>query len=466
MTFILRIQQFRKNFAKRGPVFFRSFCAIVLFSLFSQTIYGEFGSIVDVGLGGDFYFTRESANNGQGFVNLLIQNKWSNSKLWFDVGAGGLVGENAASYIKAPQFFYRIGQKGESYFTIGRAIHPWSFSDDYWNLGVTQPNFRWDEARPEIQGLVGFFGTIPLVKNKLEFTALYSPLFIPSQGPSYELINGNLTATNPWFSEPVEVLNFSGRKVDLNYQIDIPKAQEVILQDTFAAQISTPRNKKDGLFNLFVMDKPRNDLVLPFTGQLNLSTQNGDITVFPRVPRHTVYGADIGWNFKSAKTVLSYMHESDVRYEAPEGSLYPVIPEQDIYSATQIIRLTKAHKLSLGYIRTDREPNELAGNTNGSQISAFAKRNRFDEAFRLKWMGLMFRSKSLYLVRTSFAFNQSLVRDNIWLSADVRWSIHKGVEAFTKCDFFGGKEETIVGQDFMSTYLNNDRCFVGAHYAF
>ena len=77
---------------------------VILFSNLS-TAHGEFGSIVDVGMGGDMYFTNNSANNGQGFVNLLIQNTWSRSQIWLDVGAGGLVGETATSYVKMPQFY-------------------------------------------------------------------------------------------------------------------------------------------------------------------------------------------------------------------------------------------------------------------------------------------------------------------------------------------------------------------------
>ncbi len=461
-----RIQQFSRKLEGASLRQRIRIVPFVLLFLFSSRLYGEFGSIVDVGLGGDFYFTRESANNGQGFVNLLIQNRWSDSELWLDIGAGGLVGENAASYIKAPQMYYRLGKKGGSYFTIGRAIHPWSFADDFWNLGLTQPNFRWDEARPEIQGLPGIFATIPIIKNKIEMTFLFSPLFIPSQGPSYEVINGKLTGTNPWFTEPVEVIDFSGKKLDATYQLNIPSVQEIIQQNTYAMQLSTPRNKKDGIVNLFVMDKPRNDLVLPFTAALNLSTQDVDVKVFPQVPRHTLYGADLGWNFGRAKTLFSWIYESAVEYDAPAGSRFPILPEQNIFSFNQMFTLSRTQKLTFGYMRTDGDATILGGDSTGSQISAIQKRNRFNEVLRVQLQSLLFPSKSLYKIRTNVTINKSLYRDNLWASADVRWSIHQGLEAFSKCDFFGGNEEIIVGQDFMSTYLNNDRCFLGAHYAF
>lgn len=441
-------------------------CFFAIFQLQSTSSRAEYGSIVDLGLAGDFYFTEKSANNGQGFVNLLIQNTWSDSQLWVDVGAGGLVGDTASSYVKAPQLFYRQGQRNESHFIIGRALHDWSFADEFWNMGITQPIFKWNDARPEQQGLVGFFVTHPIVKNKFEMTAFTSPLFLPSQGPSYELINGQITSSNPWFTEPVQVLDLSGTAVDLNFDIEIPKTQEIIFQPSFGLQFSTPPNKKDGILNLFGMNKPRNDLVLPFEGLLNLTTLNGDIVIKPVVPRHTIAGVDVGWNFNDFKTIFSWMYESEINYDPPVGTTYPIIPEQNIFSFNQLFRVTDSQRFWISYIKVDRQANQVGGTNSGAQISAFLNRNRFEEALRLKWEGLLFKTQSLYRVNASLAYNQSLVRDNVWVSADVRWSIYRGIEAFTQCDLFGGSEEQIEAVDFMSAHQNNDRCLVGGHYAF
>lgn len=432
----------------------------------TQIASADFGSIVDIGLAGDFYFTEESANNGQGYVNLLMQNTWSDSQLWIDVGAGGLVGDTATSYVIAPQIFYQMGQVGKTHLTIGRALHDWSYADDQWNMGLTQPLFRWTEARPEEQGLVGVFLTVPIVKNKLEFTAFASPMFIPSQGPSFELINGDITSSNPWFLSPVEVIDLSGNKVDLNFEIDVPNTQDVIFQESYGIQLSSPFNKKDALLNIFALDKPRNDLVLPFTGQLNLTTLEGDINIQPIVPRHQVAGIDFGWNFENFKTVASYLYESKVDYNAPNGTFFPIIPEQHIFAFDQTIRLSQAHRISLGYINVERQENQLGGDTTGAQITAFSARNRFEEAARIKWNGHLLQQGGLYRVNASLSYTQSLFQDNAWISSDIRWSIHKGLEAYSQCDFFGGSEETIQALDFISSYQNNDRCLVGGHYAF
>lgn len=431
-----------------------------------QASWAEFGSIVDIGLAGDFYFTRQSANNGQGFVNLLIQNTWSKSQLWIDVGAGGLVGATASSYVKAPQFYYRLGQLGKTHLTIGRALYDWSQADEFWNLGLVQPIFKWNQARPEFQGLTGVFVSTPIVDNVFEFTLFGSYLFLPSQGPSYELSNGQLTSSNPWFNDPVQVLNLSGQKVDLNFDVAVPRTQDVILKKSFGFLMGSPRNKKGWLMSAFYLNKPRNDLILPFEGVLNLSTFNGDITVKPRVARHQVAGADFGWNFHNSKTIVSWLYEGGIKYDYPLGTTYPILPDQNIFSINQLLRLSNTQKIWLGYINTNHRDTALGGVYASTSITTFLNRNRFNDALKLMWKGLLFKTKSLYRVNASLSYTQNLRNDSMWISTDIRWAVHKGLELFSQCDFFGGSSQTLISRDFISTYQNNDRCLVGGHYAF
>ncbi|MEM7646351.1 MAG: hypothetical protein AAF203_05535, partial [Pseudomonadota bacterium] len=124
---------------------------ILVFLLISKGSYGTFGSIVDVGAAGDLYLNNESANNGQGFVDILMDLKAYENQVWenqlhVDIGAGGLIGESTSSYIKMPEFFFRLGRKSDPHIIVGRAREDWSHADDFWNLGLTQPNFNWDEA--------------------------------------------------------------------------------------------------------------------------------------------------------------------------------------------------------------------------------------------------------------------------------------------------------------------------------
>lgn len=439
---------------------------IALFILSWRSAQAEFGSIVDIGLAGDIYFTNESANNGQGFVNLLIQNTWSESQLWVDLGAGGLVGDTASSYVKVPQLYYRWGAEDRVHWIVGRYRQEWSHGDQVWDLGLTQPIFRWNEAMPEQQGVTGLFLKIPMLNKDFQVTLFASGLFLPTQGPSYELINGRLTSSNPWFAAPVEAISLAGQKAELNFNINIPKTQDIVFNKSFGVQFASQPNKKDLLFNAFYLDKPKNDFMLPFEGVLNLSTFNGDITVLPQLARHRVGGVDVGWNFVNAKTVLSWIHESSVDYTPLANTTYAVIPQQDIFSFNQLFRLSPSQRLWISYIQVERDNTRLGGVYSNAAVDAYSYRNRYENTLRLKWEALLYRSLNQYKVQSTFAYNQSMLRDTMWLSARLDWSVYKGLQVFNQCDFFGGSAKTIVSQDLMSAYQNNDRCLVGGHYAF
>ena len=429
----------------------------------------KFGSIVEVGLAGDFYFTKESANNGQAFANLFIQNKWSNSRLWLDVGAGGLIAEAGHSYIKAPQMYYQYGSQGQFNISFGRMKYDWSLLDNHWNIGMVQPLFSWDSAQPEVQGLSGLFVGVPLVKDKYEMMLFVSGLYIPSQGPSYELADGNLRSSNPWFSPPAQAVSFSGNEYQLEYNVDVPKVTEIVFRPSYGIALGSVQNKKGLIAKIFAINKPKNDLILPFDGALNTSTLKGNVLVRPQVGRHTVAGVDLGWNYKLGKTVLSWVYESKVDYNfnVKLDTTYPEIPEQNIYSLVQQVKLSPAQRLSFGYFHADKKRMEVKGlYASSSSVDTFQYRNRFDRAARVGWEGRLFKQSRRYRMKTKLSYTYDVVDSHSWISTDLRWAAFPGVEIFKHCDFFGGDGKSIKKNDFISNYQNNDRCYVGGHYVF
>ncbi|MCB0379287.1 MAG: hypothetical protein KDD33_12410 [Bdellovibrionales bacterium] len=426
----------------------------------------KFGSIVDVGLAGDFYFSKESANNGQAFANLLIRNDWSDSQFYVDVGGGGLIADSGHTYIKAPQFYYRGGSKQNLQWTLGRSLHNWSFLDSHWHMGLTQPLFLWNGAHPEEQGLTGAFLTIPLMNDTFEVTAFASYLFIPTQGASYEFTDGKITSSNPWFVEPVQAVSFSGNRIDLNYQLNTPKTQDVVFRASYGLSIGTPMNRKGWLINAFYLNKPANDLVLPFTGGLNLSTSQGDIDIRPEVARHQVTGLDAGWSGRSYKFVASWLHEFEHKYAIPADSTYPILPDQDIFSLGTRYLISHSQRIWLSYLHVDRKKTGIEGLFSSAQIDTYVKRNRFEKALQLKWQGLLFKSSRGYSVKSMMALYFDPDTDNTWITSDFRWAALANTEVFVQCDLFGSSHTEYLGKDFISTYQNNDRCLVGGHYAF
>jgi len=428
--------------------------------------FGEFRSVVDVGVLGDFYFVRENVNNGQAFGNILFENKFSNSRLWADIGAGGLIGTAGHSYIKVPELYYQAGRFGPIKSFFGRWKTNWSFADDYWNMGLTQPQFLWDGARPEAQGLTGLFVDYKS-SSSFRLTGFLSYVFLPTQGATYTLSDGSLISSNPWFVAPVEAVSFSNELFRLNYEINTPAASDVVFRPSLGLRMSYNERNLGAFVNGFYFLKPRNELLLPFQGNLNLTTFNGDVTVTPVVANHQLLGMDVGYRLENAELNLSWIYEGDIVLDAPpEASTFPQLPDQNVFSGALSLDLTPRHQVWFSYIEVVRDPTTALGVYQDSNVNVFSFRNRFEKAFRLEWRGQFLLREAVPQVESRLAWTQSPESQTTWLSGRLAWWLSPSLEVIGQCDLFGSTEEQPDGIDMPSRYQNNDRCLLGGHYAF
>ncbi len=436
----------------------------VLFAFFSDSVDAKFQSSVNMGLLGDFYFQRD-IHNAQGFVDVSMGNKGATNELELDIGAGALVGNTTQSYIKIPQSYYQINFMEKARLVLGRRIYKWSYLDDYWMMGMVQPLFKWNMALPEKQGLTGIFLQFDLTDD-IHLTLFSSYLFLPSQGPTYELVNGNVTSSNPWFIQPIRIINFLNQEIKLKYNVNIQKTSEIIFRPSYGGRLGTSHDKKNWLFNAFYFNKSKNDLIIPFNGHLNLTTFEGDVVIQPTVAQHSVLGLDIGWNFGFFRSMISWLYESRIHYRRLPDFTYPVIPEQNMFSLSQWIKLSDSQSLSLSYLQVMRKSNRIEGIFFDSQISTFLSRNTFEKTFHIKWEGRFLKSGDRHLLKTHVSYFQSFMVDHAWVSTDFRWFLSKGVQLTSHCDFFGGYKQSPFDSDFISQFQSNDRCLLGGSYAF
>ena len=93
-------------------------------------------------------------------VNLKSVNS-ENDFLKVNLAGAYAVGYPLMSYLNFKEFFINAkldstsGQASQIIF--GRRLHLWSEAEEEWNLGIFQPQFRWNPIRPSQQGLTGLF---------------------------------------------------------------------------------------------------------------------------------------------------------------------------------------------------------------------------------------------------------------------------------------------------------------------
>lgn len=229
------------------------------------------------------------------------------------------VGNSVLSFLNIRETYFSTAFEDKSQLHMGRKLNNWSSLDSVWNLGVYQPQFRWNPLALENQGLTGLFWE----KKNLGFAVslFASPLYIPDQGASFELKDGQFQSSNPWFSTPPQNIRFQGQLLPIDYNIEKPDVSKVIFQTQYGAQLKLGEGA--GFFSNFAgMYKPSNQLALGYKGVLVTTRVRIDVT--PKVYYENVYSADVGYRQSWGVVQLSALYSQpknptfDEGFNAPE----------------------------------------------------------------------------------------------------------------------------------------------------
>lgn len=438
--------------------------------------YSELGSkkvydtSFELSMSGDIYVTdndRELSNGQvQGRFRSLQQKR--RHKLFIDIGAGGLVGEETENYIILPQAYYKHKFSGSAFsMTLGRSVEKLSELDEYWMLGDIQPLFRWNAPRPEQQGLTGVY--LNYDRSFFHWKLFASPLYLPTQGPSYQLSDGELRSGNPWFSAPVNRLVVGSSIYDLRFDIDLPDIPDIVFNPSWGTQIRLESPNQPFWFQASFFQKQRNELALPFDPTLIFGDETAIIDVFPQVVDHQIVSADLGWRSRRLGVTLSVVAESDLSFDVKDADwVFPGFSDQQKLSSTFFWQVNPFHRLSTGWLSTENNEIEILGGLAGIDgIEAYNFRNQYNNVVDLRWSSVYssrpygFRFQGL--VRAAYDYEQETTQ----VSVDWIYKPSKQTRFFARFDFFGGDEElTFEYSDMMSQYLRNDRIQLGGSYVF
>lgn len=256
-------------------------------------------------------------NKNFGFVGATLRsvNDPKNEEL-FKINMTGLfsAGNSVLSYLNIREIYFNNKIDETSNLTVGRELHNWSSLDSIWNMGIFQPQFKWNPLMPENQGLTGLFWH----KNgpSMGLTLFASPVYIPDQGASYEIKDGQFQSGNPWFQAPPQNIKFQGQTLPIDYNIEKPDISSVVFQTQFGAQVRFGESR--GYFaNLAGIYKPSNQLALGYKGVLVTTRVRVDVT--PKVYFENDYAADFGYrsNWGVLQMSLLYSKPHNPSFDDP-----------------------------------------------------------------------------------------------------------------------------------------------------
>lgn len=400
------------------------------------------------------YESTEQKTFGFFGASLLSDSKKTDSVI---VNLTGLyaMGQTALSYLNIRELYFNYSIDSSSKLFIGRKINNWSQLDSEWNLGLFNPQFRWNVLSPEAQGLTGIFWE---KKESIWTLSLFaSPVYIPDQGPGYELKDGKFQNSNPWFSNPPQNISFqNGVILPIDYELEKPETSDVVFQTSYGAQLQL--GEKEGFFaNLSGVHKPANQLALGYkvTGVVDRVR----IAVVPKVYNETNLSADFGYREKWGSVQLSALHSSPKAVTYDKGFNAPEF-EQSLSYGPQVDFDFKPFRLELAYLDTvDGNVKEIGPDASVDR-AALSQRFLFRQAYQIQ-VSHSDVFMNLFRLDTGFQYRESQKDEFKQIHFKQRLNIRGPWAFWTDVLLFETADDATSN---LAPYRNLDQVFLGVTY--
>jgi len=360
---------------------------------------------------------------------------------------------------------------------VGRQKRTWSRLDEEFNLGVWQPQLRWDYLEPKQQGLTGVFFYWD-VSSGLEFSFFTSPLFLPDQGPNYDLDNGSFRSGNRWFVPPQSQISmFSGsqyaRNAPLYFEIDQPTTEKIVMNSSLGFGVMY---QDDGPFwgGFNYAYKPRNQLHLGIecSGCAKLVGPPIEVTavIHPTVVKHHVITVESGFETPRDRGWLSltgdFPTDSDLPAEYEETPLNSQLITGVAYEREIPSWIGVGSWLKGAYLHTfDLSTKSNRGFMDSDEVQSSMDRYPYRELAVVEWR-LRFWESERSRLEWKNRYHYSIPERGGWVSSHLD-CLKNGVLYFVGVDLLGSDvAASSKAAGLFTRYRANDRVFGGIGYVF
>ncbi len=405
---------------------------------------------------------KEQRKNFQSFGARLRQNDHQDI-FQMDIEAQFAVGSTQMSTLGLHELYLQSEN-----FKVGRAREDWSLADREWKLGVIEPVMRSRPLDPQTQGLTGLFLEDQLAGFR--FVLFASPIFLPEQGPSYEITNGQIVSQDPWFQRPPSYVKiFENRPEEqINYNIKKPSETQVVLQKEFGALIQSPKDHPWFIQSSYLY-KPNNQIALTYRGYKDLAAAQIDrvnVDIVPKVFYHHVASADFGWRKKAHLAALSVVYDSPEQVKDTEKELYTTPNFKPAVIVSPRVRIdAKYFFVNLSRMQISGGEITEEGNDANSNRIPLTQKYFYRQANSIGFASYTFFGKSQSIEqKLNYIFDDQTTFEIIkyspvWSLSDL-WKIHGEVE------LINAKQPTVANPQQVYNYVDHDRAYLGVGYVF
>jgi hypothetical protein len=392
----------------------------------------------------------------------------------FDLTGLASVDGTEQAYVAAPQGYvtWQPPQAKGLSVTLGRKIETWSRFDREWRLGVWQPYVRWDYLHPIEQGLTGLFVS---GKNKdVAITAFATGIFLPDQGPDFEVEDGEFHSSNRWFRQPGSRHTVFNQDRRLNYELERPAEKDIVLHAGYGLTLLVGNEKSGAWLRTSLANKPINQLHIGIEGYHSISQTNHFLEsiaiVHPRVARHNVATVEAGYQQDSYAGWVSLTEESPHDPNLPKEWEESKLNPSRFFGASVMHRLPwqgfRRHWLKYSYMHVSEAVREPENGVIEDDLESSLDRYPYKRVVGVEWDAPLL-DRARQKLNFSVRYLYSIPEEGALLSAGVdylpnprtRWSL--GVDVLG-----ANREPGDEDAGLMSLYRNNDRVMGGVSYVF
>lgn len=375
------------------------------------------------------------------------------------------MGAPLLSYIKIQDFALQYKNSSNEMFSVGRKKQLWSGLDHRWNFGVIEPTFKWNPLNRKTLALTGIHWN----RDETDFsvTAIWSPFFIPNQGPNFEIDpNGQFTRKNPWFQTPPDTFRpFPSATSDssIQYNVQRPPDSEIVSQSTLGGTI-----EKNWMTNWLTRAgyfyKPMNQLALSYNGAYVLATDQGQVDLLPEVIYHRVITADIVYRYGLFETGISYINDKPTNRKLDPEWTVPIFEDAQIYSTYVQLSLKKSNKVSLEYLSVESGRVVEVGDLANSKRAPISNRYPMTEAYKLRHqLGLRMKNVQQVSFDTSWTHSDKNQFDLIQVRGS--FQVNRDWQIYTDMQFLKARPINADNANDVASFVDNDRLMVGVAHA-
>ncbi|MBC7370348.1 MAG: hypothetical protein H7326_02215 [Bdellovibrionaceae bacterium] len=366
------------------------------------------------------------------------------------------------NYLDISEFYFQTKTSETEKLFLGRKLMNWNELDNRWSLGLWQPLFQWNPLNPEAQGLSGIFWEAE--RSGYALSVFASPVFIPNQGPTFEIVNGQFVPGNPWFRRPPESVRIFSESTRVDYNFEKPNESQVVFQASYGARLQVG-SADSTLLQLSYMYKPSNELAIGYAGILDTGTLRGVVDLKPVVFFQTLTGLDLTQRWGGFRMGISGVldrPQKDIDFE--DRWTRPVM--SDAYLVSPFIEygrpnfLVTVQSLNI-YGGEVREVGDMASADRAPLTMIYpyqqAIKATLDNKFQIRGFGR---------VLSRFAYTASQKNDFDYVQWSLNYKMSNMWSLFTELDMLKAGDTSKTNQNEIAQFKNDDRFMIGAAHVF